>query len=113
MKAIIDGLRYDTERADEIGRIGGQAVPSDVEEHGPSVWSEALYMTPGGRFFLCGYGAEGTRWFRQSAADNRETKGGQLVGWAIRALPEEQAQAWVEKYCTAQVYEQLWDVADA
>lgn len=113
MKAIVDGLRYDTERADEIGRIGGQAVASDVEHHGPSVWSEALYMTPAGRFFLCGYGAEGTRWFRHAAPENRKTENGQDVGWAIRALEEEQAQAWVEKYCSVEVYEQLWDVEDA
>ena len=113
MKAIIEGRRYDTEKADKIGEISGRALAEDVAESGAFAWTESLYMTPAGRFFLCGSGAPGTRWFRTAPPENRVEAGDQVTRWALRALNEEKAQAWVEKYCSAEVYEQLWDVEDA
>ena len=32
---------------------------------------------------------------------------------AARAVPEDDAKAWVERYCTADIYEQIWDAEDA
>ncbi len=113
MKAIIDGLRYDTEKASKLGEIAGNAYTPDTGDDSAYEWKEALWMTLSGRFFLCGEGTAKTRWFRWAPPENRRREGGLEFGWAIRALPEDQAQAWVEKYCTADVYEQLWDVEDA
>ena len=70
-------------------------------------------MTPGGRFFLCGEGTHRTRWFRTAPAENARIEDGRELRWALKALSEEEAQAWVERYCSADVYEQLWDVEDA
>ena len=113
MKAIIEGLRYDTEKAYKLGQIAGNAYTPDTGDDSAYAWSEELWMTPGGRFFLWGEGTPKTRWFRWAPPENRRHEGDQELGWAIKAIPEEQAQAWVEKYCTPDVYEQLWDVEDA
>ena len=113
MKAIIDGLRYDTDKADRVGEITGNAKRDDVGDDALYEWKESLWMTPAGRFFLCGEGSGKTRWFRVAPPGNTKVVGDREVRWAIRALPEAEAQAWVEKYCSAQVYEQLWDVEDA
>ena len=111
MKAIIDGLRYDTEKADRIAEITGN--PHEADEDIRYAWRESLWITPGGRFFLLGEGTPKTRWFRQAPPENRRDEGGIEYGWAIRALPEEDAKAWIEKYCTAATYELFWDVEDA
>ena len=113
MKAIIDGLRYDTEKAYKLGEVRGNAHTPDTGDESAFEWNEALWMTPGGRFFLLGEGTAKTRWYRQAPPENRREEGGRELAWAIRAIPEDQAQAWVEKYCTADVYEQLWDAEDA
>ena len=59
MKAIINGLRYDTDKATLIGEAS-HGYASDFQH-----WEAGLYKTPrSGRFFLAGSGGPMTRWSR-------------------------------------------------
>ena len=113
MNATVDGPRYDTEKASKLGEIAGNTYTPDTGDDGAYERWEALWMTISGRFFLCGEGTAKTRWFRGAPPENRRHENDGELGWPIRAIPEDQAQAWVEKYRTADVYEQFWDVEDA
>ena len=57
MKRIMDGLRYDTEAAEEIAHWGNGKPSGDFDQ-----CSETLYRTPNGRYFLLGEGGPQTRW---------------------------------------------------
>jgi hypothetical protein len=89
MKAIIDGLQYDTDKATLIGEAGSDSSETDLY-----FWSAGLYRTPGaGRYFLAGYGGFFTRW-RDSSRD----------GGGIIPLEPEVAREWAEQHlATAEV----------
>lgn len=101
MRQVLDGIRYDTDKAELIGETHSYRDRRDprtgfLVNHG---WSESLYRSPGGKLFLFGQGTEGTRW-------NRMTPEG--ADGAIRPITEDEARTWVEKYCTADVYDGVW-----
>ena len=56
MQLIKDGLRYDTETAEEVARASS-GCPGDFRRR-----DETLYRTSMGRYFVHGYGGLGTRW---------------------------------------------------
>jgi hypothetical protein len=87
MKAIIDGKRYDTEKAIEIGHSSYNGPGNDFQ-----AWSGSLYKTPrAGRYFLAGEGGPMSRW--ASSVDG----GGWSSGDGIIPLTSEEALAWAEK----------------
>ena len=56
MKAIIDGLRYDTSKAEMIGKQANNYQQVEEDKSHPMYWTAALYATVSGRFFLAGSG---------------------------------------------------------
>lgn len=89
MKSIINGVRYNTENAELIGKAWGG---------GPSVadftfWEAGLYRTPkSGRYFLAGHGGPMTRYGR--ALDRTSRCGGDRID----PMSEEEAFAWAQEY---------------
>jgi hypothetical protein len=58
MKATINGLRYDTEKAVLVGKAASAARKPDFEW-----WQAGLYKSPRAeRYFLAGQGGPMTRW---------------------------------------------------
>jgi hypothetical protein len=57
MKEIIDGVRYDTEKATDLGWVGNDEFANDMRH-----WSGRLYRTPrSGRYFIAGKGGAMSR----------------------------------------------------
>jgi hypothetical protein len=84
MKRIIDGKRYDTEKAEEIAWNGSTEGRSDFR-----YFSEYLYRTARGRWFLAGSGGPMTKY--------AETIGnGRTGGDGIIPLSEDEAREWLE-----------------
>ena len=93
MKAVINGLRYDTEKAELIGEADF-GYRKDFR-----YFEETLYCTASGRFFLAGEGGPLTRWARINA-DNSKSGGKGIV-----AMDKIEALAWAEKNLTAEQIE--------
>jgi len=91
MKAIINGKRYDTEKAILIGESGsgGNTSHSDFRW-----WHAGLYRTPrSGAYFLAGTGGGMTRFSpRHRSAGQNAWSGGE----AIIPITREQALEWAE-----------------
>ena len=118
MKAIINGLRYDTETATLIGSASNPNTPKVPTQWSPSRhWEESLYRTEGGRYFLVGLGGTNTKWdgtgvFR---GDDGAICRRNVIGEGIEALTREAAQAWAERWLRQDVYEAAFKdvIADA
>lgn len=84
MKSIIQGFRYDTEKAERIGYATYAGHPGD-----PHWWEATLYKTPRvNRYFLAGRGGFLTRWAKP---------GGQWgVGSGIHPISHEAADEWLK-----------------
>lgn len=79
--AVIDGLRYDTETATEVVRVGS-ATTSISDFH---YWEADLYRTQRGKYFLVGEGNARSR-FAESRGTNAWSGGS-----GIRAVSPEEA----------------------
>jgi len=87
MKAIITGIRYDTEKATEIGGYSNGLSYSDF-----SHWEATLYTTPrSGRYFLSGSGGPMSR-YSETIGQN-EWSGGSRID----PLTKEQAFEWAQE----------------
>jgi hypothetical protein len=87
MKKIIDGIRYDTTRATEIGNAS-HSNPSDFHH-----WDETLFKAPrSGRFFIAGSGGPMSKWSRSIDQNSWSGSSG------IRPMNKEQARQWCEQY---------------
>ena len=99
MKKIVNGLRYDSDKAIEIGfysNIGREATSREDF----TAFEATLYKTPrSGRYFLAGAGGPQTR-FAQSAGQNSWTGGIDII-----PLTRGDALAWAERYLGADVVE--------
>jgi hypothetical protein len=99
MKKIIDGFRYDTEKAVKIGYYDNQGSGASSTRDF-QYWEAALYKTPrAGNYFLAGYGGPMTRYAR--AAGQNEWSGGE----DLTPLSREDAFAWAEKYLPVEAVE--------
>ena len=88
MKSIINGTRYDTEKAIEIGSASANCPCSDF-----GYWESRLYKTPkSGRYFLAGWGGPMTRYAR--SLGNNSSGGGEKID----PMTEAEALAWAEQY---------------
>ena len=89
MKAIINGLRYDTEKAICVGEASHNYNNENFDW-----WFVGLYKTPrSGKFFLAGEGGPWSMWARRIGD-------GRFDGEGIKALSLEDARKWAEKYLT-------------
>ncbi|MCF7939510.1 MAG: hypothetical protein K9L68_12995 [Spirochaetales bacterium] len=107
MKQIIEGFRYDTEKAEALGGTDniGAAVDSRSDFN---FWEAVLYKTPrSGRYFLAGEGGPLTRFARPA--------GNNAMQWGERIIPlaEEDAKTWAEQNLSAEQYEEIFTVEDA
>jgi len=103
MKKIINGLRYDTEKAVKIGQAD-HLYQSDF-----GWWDATLYRTPrSGRFFLAGEGGPMTR-FSQRVGDMRG------YGEGLFPMSREEALEWAEQYLEVEEIEKHFgnEVEDA
>jgi hypothetical protein len=90
MKAIINGLRYDTEKATLIGESGYCGSRSDFQW-----WEAVLYRTPrSGRYFLAGHGGPMTRWATSTGLNSW------TGGSGIKPLDKDDALEWAERNLT-------------
>jgi len=89
MKKIINGLRYNTENAIEIGSYDHGCYPGSGDF---SHWSATLYKTPSGRFFLYGEGGGMTRFAYHPAS------GGSCGGDKLIPMSNENALKWAQQY---------------
>ena len=97
MKRIVDGKRYDTETAQKIGEASSGNY-SDFR-----YWSETLYKTKKGAYFIAGEGGAASRWGKSSGN----------VSWGdegIIVLTPAEALAWCSEYLDdAEQYEEFFD----
>ena len=97
MRRIVDGKRYDTETAQKIG----EASSGNYGDF--RYWSETLYKTKKGAYFIAGEGGAASRWGKSSGN----------VSWGdegIIALTPEEALAWCSEYLDdAEQYEGFFD----
>jgi hypothetical protein len=90
MKAIINGLRYDTDKAILIGEAS-QGYSGDF-----TAWGAGLYRTPrSGRYFMAGNGGPMTRFCYHGPQQTQRQDG-------ERIFPMDHAEAleWAEQFLT-------------
>ena len=88
MKKIINGIRYNTDTAIEIGSDYNNVYTNDF-----SYWEATLYKTPrSGRFFLAGKGGPMTR-FRLRCDDGTSTFGSKII-----PMSKAEAMEWAKEY---------------
>ena len=97
MKKIINGKKYDTETAKEVGYASNGLSTRDF-----SYWEETLYLKKTGELFLYGYGGPRSK-YSVSCGQN-----GWSGGNKITPLSEQEAKAWAEEYLDSDEYEALF-----
>ena len=90
MKKIINGKRYDTETATEIGLGESMCGYTDF-----NWFTERLYRTKAGQFFLAGEGGPMSRWSR-SIDQNSWSSGSGIV-----LMTASEARDWCEDHMDA------------
>ena len=100
MKAIIQGFRYDTDKARLIGE-----AESEVARLSPQYWSAGLYVTPrSGRYFLAGEGHE------MSVFSKLRGRHDWSEGEAIIPLEDREAAFnWAQQHLPVEVVEAEFD----
>lgn len=102
MKKIINGVRYDTDKATLVGEAG-YGRRSDFAH-----WEAGLYVSPrAGRYFLAGEGG-GLSLFARQVDGNSWTGGSGII-----PLDREEALEWAERHLDTEVVErQFGDVIE-
>lgn len=100
MKKIINGRRYDTDIAKEIGTYS-YSNPTDFHH-----WTETLYRKRTGEFFLYGEGGPMSK-YAESIGQN-EWEGSQK----ITPVSTDAARKWAEDYMDADEYERIFGVIE-
>lgn len=103
MKKIINGTRYDTTKAIEIGSFSSPHNCTDFQ-----YWEATLYRTKNGRFFLAGEGGAMSRY-------GTPVSGGMGYGERLEPMSREDALEWAERYLDADDAEKHFgdDIQDA
>lgn len=96
MKKIINGKRYDTEKA----KLIGWDLFSNRRDF--NFWQETLYQKRTGEFFLHGEGGAASK-YAESAGQNEWTGGSKLI-----PLSFEKAKKWAEEHLDADTYEAVF-----
>ena len=85
MKAIIDGIRYDTDKAECIaGDCGGEG------KRDFNWFDEDLYRTAKGRWFIAGEGGPRSK-YAETVGQNRWSSGSRII-----PLTPDEARQWLE-----------------
>lgn len=100
MKKIINGKRYDTNTAKELG-YDSYSNRSDF-----SYWCETLYRKTTGEFFLHGEGGPNSR-YAESVGLNSWTGGERIMPMSL-----EEAQKWAEEHLDGDEYEKIFGIVE-
>lgn len=100
MKKIIDGKRYDTDSAKEVG-YASYSNRGDF-----NFWEETLYRKSTGEFFLHGEGGPMSR-YAVTVGQNEWSGGEKLIPLNLDA-----AKKWAEKNLDADAYEKLFGIVE-
>lgn len=97
MKKIVDGIRYDTEKAVEIGSAS-HLYSSDFEH-----WEATLMKSPRSeRYFIAGHGGAMSR-FAQSCGRNEWGGGSDII-----PMDKADALEWAEQHLDPEVIEEFF-----
>lgn len=99
---VVDGLRYDTEKAVEICSFSSSESVNDFRYE-----RTTLFQTKHGRFFLAGYGGALSRWCRP------EGNNGTTSGEGLEPVSVAEAQHFAEEHADADTVAQYFEVDDA
>ncbi|MGI6251842.1 MAG: hypothetical protein ACOYJV_00175 [Aminivibrio sp.] len=97
MKRVIKGKIYNTETAALIGEGGGNVYRGDFR-----YYSEGLYLTPRGNFFLAGEGGPLSHYGRPAYG------GGTCGGEGIIPLSREEALNWAQEHLAPEDIEEYF-----
>lgn len=101
MKKIINGKKYDTDKAAEVGRWDNGMMPTDMD-----YIEQALHRKKNGEYFLYSEGGPRTRYARSEGYDRWSS------GWAIEPVTYDEAREWAEAHLPADDYEDEFGVPD-
>lgn len=96
MKKIINGKKYDTETAKELGYWNNGYPSNDF-----NYCEETLYLKKTGEYFLHGEGGALTQY-------SEKTWSGNTSGENITLLTEKKAKEWAEMHLTVDEYESIF-----
>lgn len=96
MNKIINGKRYSTDSAKEMG-YDSYSNPTDF-----AYWVETLYRKNTGEYFLHGEGGPMSR-YAETIGQNQWTGGEKIMPLTVEA-----AQKWAEEHLTADEYESIF-----
>lgn len=97
MKKIINGKKYDTDTAKEVGYWNNGLLSTDID-----YVAETLYQKKTREFFLCGEGGARTEY-----ADYRGEYDS-YRGYKIIPLAEDEVKKWAEDHLTVEKYEEIF-----
>lgn len=100
MNKIINGKRYDTERAKQIAEHS-EGYPRDFHH-----FTETLYRKKTGEYFIFGEGGPASR-YAERIEQNTWSGGARIIPLSV-----ESAKAWAEKYLDADEYESIFGAVD-
>jgi hypothetical protein len=104
MKAIIDGIRYDTEKAEAIAFYTNGQGRGDFR-----YIEETLFLSDNGTWFLGGEGGPLTEYGEEAGGNMRRD------GSGIRPLEPRDARAWLERHMEVDAIERHFadEIVDA
>ena len=97
MKQIINGKKYNTETAKEMGCWSNNYYTNDF-----NYCEETLYRKKTGEFFLHGEGGAMSK-YSQSCGQNTWSGGSEII-----PMTEAEAREWAEKHLTVDEYEEIF-----
>ena len=93
MNKVINGKRYDTDKAEPVGEAGNGLYPGDLD-----YYCETLYRKRTGEFFLHAEGGPRSRCAKRDGS-------GWIGGEEIQPVSYDEARKWAESNLTADEYE--------
>ncbi len=103
MKKILNGRRWDTEKATLIGHAELNPYQNDF-----GYWEAGLYITPRSKeFFIAGHGGPMSR-FGRSVRQNETSGGSDII-----LMSKTEALEFAEQYLDAEEFEKYFKIEDA
>ena len=101
MRKIINGRKYDTDTAQELGYYSNYGSWNDSNH-----FEETLFRKKNGEFFLYGEGGPTTK-YREPEGQNGWTGGSRITPLSV-----DRARDWAEKHLDADEYESIFGKVD-
>ena len=101
MNKVINGKRYNTDTAEEMGYASYGSGPRDFH-----YWSETLYRKQTGEFFIYGEGGPLSK-YAETVGQNEWSGGEKIMPVSLEA-----AQKWAEENMDADEYEKIFGAVE-